>query len=367
MRSSVVRPRMCGVWDPASLQKSVLAQDVKLGTECEGRDGRRWVCVALPGVRSGSISHHIAKTHKGESKGEPSVATTPTRETKKMRRPVAIPSVQRVSEATPSFRGVSEAKSKAKHAWALHVDECPVWRMDVPCNLHRYGWWRYSTLPHVDAFSVRDCGGGGNCCFLTILCGWQRNFTGFSRWTHVDVRRVVARQLTTRTIDAFLESEREARVVDRGGAIAHEYAWDPAAVARLRSASERVAATQRIVMSVGDTYWGDTQTLSYLCRSRLVRDLDLGFVVLTPDGVAHKQFFTCHDHRLGPTERRRPSYVMILYNSGTHWQLVTHSAKSGGSWKAIVPLPLRSDDLYEPLRHILVASWGKEWRLTLGY
>jgi hypothetical protein len=287
--------------------------------------------------------------------------------------------------------------------WALAADEVPVWRLSQHrFALHLRDWWRYSTVPGIEAFEVRECGVGGDCLPLSVLRGLQHNFLGFDDWDQGRVRHLAALQITRRTVDDFLQSEAAARRLGPNGWRARDsYHWCPTEIAALASVAERVRATRAIVTTQGNTYWGDQLTLAYLCRSLLFRELDLGFAVLTSAGVAHAVVVTCHDHVPRPrnadpaTPRRRPRHLMLLYNSGAHWQLVLYRHPSPPSLMpprsspspptprspsppppppqphperdAILTLPPTADQLAAPLRNLFAASWGREWLATLGY
>jgi hypothetical protein len=260
----------------------------------------------------------------------------------------------------------------------------------------------------VDAFGVLECGAAGDCLFDSVLCALKHNFTGFERWTAAKLRRLAARQITRRTVDAFLREEIADRKVVGPAPVAahisrvtgpkklgssdgseghgtrgtdscdrvtleststqHHFAWDPRRALQIKDIGARVTHVRDIMSASGNTYWGDALTLRLMCRSRTFGELDIGFIVLTPNGVAQAQFITSRDHLLTDAERHRPATIMLLYNSITHWQLVCHYPdRSRATWEAVLQLPESADNLPAPLRNILTASWGKEWRLTLGY
>jgi hypothetical protein len=302
-----------------------------------------------------------------------------------------------------SRSGIVVKATSAHHVWVLHDAECPVWRVPNENGLDKHGWWRHSTIEGVDAFGVLECGATGNCLFDSVLCGLKHNFTGFERWNAAKLRRLGARQITRRTVDAFLQEEIADRKVVGPAPVAshvssdveckrgerlgsantgsrrrhvaledtttmHHYAWDPRRALQIKDVEARVKYVRDIISALGNTYWGDALTLRLICRSRTFNELDIGFIVLTPNGVAQVQFITSHDHLLTTSTRHRPATIMILYNTVTHWQLVCHYPdRTRAAWEAVMQLPKTSDDLPTPLRNILVASWGKEWRLTLGY
>ena len=437
------------MWDPGALNPPVLANSVPVGTQRQGLDGRLWVCYAseagpaggdavaeTPSAKSpfpsgrGSAARRDAgpkhRHHSGRLSSFPSPQSgdehddepVAERKTQATRRPASAPTTTPTRTSTPTTtsrttttpttttttpvsgrartRTTAPAPAgttgKAQHVWVLHRDECPVWRVPNKNGLDKHGWWRYSTIEGVDSFGVVECGATGNCLFDSILRGLQHNFTGFRGWTAARLRRLAARQITSRTVDAFLHEEIAdrkvvgpapvaARVSERagggggGGRVSTEsapapqhFAWDPRHALRIADTDARVAHVRGILSTPGNTYWGDALTLRLMCRSRTFAELDIGFVVLTPNGVAQVQFITSRDHLLGDSERHRPATIMLLYNSLTHWQLVCYyPERTRAVWEAVLQLPERADDLPVALRNVLTASWRKEWRLTLGY
>jgi hypothetical protein len=231
-------------------------------------------------------------------------------------------------------------------------------------------WWRMSTLPGLERLWREECGAGGECFFATFVTGLRHGFLGFDHTTTQEARQWAGAEINAATCDAFLRDERNERGA-RARVVHHDrYGWDPAEIARLPALADRIRALRAVIETPGNRYWGDCATLRLLCRSRRFVDLDIGFVIFTPGGVVSNEIITSHQHLDGPFERRRPRYLMMLYNTADHWQLVAYQydrPDGGTSRTAVLALPERPSQLLPVLAHLFRGSWKREWKLTLGY
>lgn len=262
----------CGSWDPASICETNDPQLVGRGQVKRGRDGREWIVVAT----SPRQLQWVLSTHN-------------------------LPIVRPTSLLT-------EVQTKG----------------GIP--LLTKGWWKWSTIPGVEHFWVVECGGGGDCLFLSIgkAFGWESR----------TVRDMAAASLDDPSqFSSFLQGALRHR---RAG---EHYGWN---VEQIRTVNDM----KTIIKTPGNLYWGDTSTLQLLAESALFKRSRIGFLVFRTDGMI--------DPRLFAAEGITPDYYCLLYNDhNVHWQFVHCDGIS------LVP---RSNPWIET---ILRVSWLREYDRTL--
>jgi hypothetical protein len=188
-------------------------------------------------------------------------------------------------------------------------------------SLIHLGWWRWSTIPNVHKLIIEECGAAGDCMFKVLSYALFKTNS-----SHYDLRRHAALQIGCSNSVLLLQHENQERKANNKSR--NEYGWNPN-----KLLSKEVKCCER-------------------------KYEQLGFILLTDDGVAYPEFIEADSS----TSSSKTRYVIILYHvNGNHWRLVTmiNHKKEQVTMFNIRHLPT-------PISSILKSSWGRDWRKILG-
>ena len=160
-------------------------------------------------------------------------------------------------------------------------------------------------------------------------------------------------QITCMNVDSFLKHEQFHMEAKKD-----QNLWNPLDIIQLKKCCHKKTKVQEI-MNNATLYWGDTYTLQLLAQSKWFRERQIGFIVLTPDGIAYPRFIGA------PQMTYQSSRAIILYyHNDDHWKLVSFRCCSSCSSPKTI-FDLCATKIVRGLKEILLKSWGKNWRDTL--
>lgn len=350
------RPNVCGEWDPCSVSDIYDANRHPVGTLARGRDQRIWVVNTKNTTDNGNNANEC-----------------------------------------------KQVKPQKSHFWMLAPSERPVRRNYMCClnypvdpstgqklvdekPLGDQQWWKWSTLPEIERFCVRECGQGGDCLFASIAKGLSdltahEYRRGRLRRREVEyltsisgLRDLAASQITTDNVTNFLIDENKWREssleapshvsgISQLSGLTNAYHWNAKGLlshARRRP-NEAADQVQCIIKTKGNLYWGDNSTIELMCKSPELKALAVGFLFFRGSGTVDPMYISSV-----PAQEVR-HLIMLFNNANHHWRLVVFHATPNAPALTSVYRPASEKNLPIAIRGVLEASWLKDWRLTFGY
>lgn len=216
-----------------------------------------------------------------------------------------------------------------------------------------------------DRFSVVDCGGLGNCFFLSIAGTLNELFPMLTpRFTGADVRQWVANALLATDAQIYGSSFLNHQLEEWKDSKAEEVAWAPVVVEMSADTDDARLESMRIIVTLPNRdsatpalFQGDLATLTILQRPGAMLDtLGLGFIVfaLTSQGSGRPMVanVVCESF---VTPRTR--YISLLYSTPGHWQLIAYDNTT------VFPL----DAIPQTIHRMVQSQCGQStWLLSAG-
>jgi hypothetical protein len=189
-------------------------------------------------------------------------------------------------------------------------------------------------------FSIRECGGGGDCMFHVLAYNWNTMRLpnprhGGAPWTAQHVRDEVARLLDYRDVDpapgSLYHSYLSEWQNDRRLGVRSSVDWI-ANLIRAETDEKRLQELRNVVRKMGWTYQGDEETLKVLMRpGGVMRENRVGILVLMDDRTRASAVCQYRSPRdLIPVGTRYLTLILQRTGprgAGGHWQTVLYNGQ----------------------------------------
>jgi len=202
--------------------------------------------------------------------------------------------------------------------------------------------WQFTNQSGLNRYVLIECGGGGNCLFLSLQ---RAKFAGLCLRSHL------AELLDASNFQIFLEEEQ----LERNRSINQQYDWDCTQI-------KDVAELRAIVLDPSK-YWGDCTSLRWLCRwSPWFRKYGIGILIFKPDGTLYAEFFSAFKAK----ESVGKELIMLYNHNNLHWQLIGHYRRRSDIGSARYETVLnRETSVPLSLARLLRLNFRRVWRRVI--